>query len=374
MAPAPQRGQRDMADRNRTKNAGNITELPNRAAISEEAAAWLVRIDGGELSQTEIQQLREWADRSALHRDCLQKLAADWDAMGAMQVLAEVFPLSDSEPRQGDTVGSGRGWRARFKAGWRLPIPAVAAAAMLMVLVVWLSGLPGFWRTAEFATAVGEQASHTLVDGTVVTLNTNSRLAVDYSDERRTVTLIQGEATFDVAKNPERPFVVHAGGGMAWAVGTTVTEGQVKVFSNTRSKAPAGLEVDVGTKPRADETSSEQPEVETEALIGAGETLRYSHVIRSVTPIPDEELTRKLAWRHGSLIFKGESLEEAIAEIARYTDREIVIADPALRQLRVGGHYKTDDIDTLFAALEQGFGIHVEHADNQRIVLTSSRL
>jgi Fe2+-dicitrate sensor, membrane component len=107
-----------------------------------------------------------------------------------------------------------------------------------------------------------------------------------------------------------------------------------------------------------------------EALLIAGEVVRYSEVIESLDIVRAEDIRRKLAWQHGALIFKGESLDQAVAEISRYTDKHIIITDPFLAKLRVGGHYKTDDIEALFASLGQGLQIRVDH-QGDRILLSA---
>jgi transmembrane sensor len=109
-----------------------------------------------------------------------------------------------------------------------------------------------------------------------------------------------------------------------------------------------------------------------EALLGAGDALRYSEVIESFKTMEQEESQRILAWHEGSLVFKGETLEQAVAEISRYTDKELIISDDSLKDLRVGGHYKLDDIDALLASLGRGLGISVDFAqmDSNQIVLS----
>ena len=89
-------------------------------------------------------------------------------------------------------------------------------------------------------------------------------------------------------------------------------------------------------------------------------------MIRSLEPALPIVLEQKLAWQKGALVFKGETLEQAITEIARYTDKELIIVDPSIKNLRVGGHFKTDDIDGLLATFSQGFDIeHVQVAENK---------
>ena len=82
---------------------------------------------------------------------------------------------------------------------------------------------------------------------------------------------------------------------------------------------------------------------------------------------------RKLAWRQGQLIYTGQPLGEVLADISRYSNIKIELADPALANLPVGGAFRTDQIEAIFAALENNFGMHAEWIDPQHVRFTSGR-
>lgn len=226
----------------------------------------------------------------------------------------------------------------------------------------------------NYYTAIGEQKSFRLQDGSTISLNTNSRLKIDFTGSQRVVHIQQGEVNFQVIKNLQRPFVVYVGTGMVWAVGTvfnvrlrsgivdvTVTNGTVKVFADISStESPPVLKTD--THPS---------EKNKEVLVDAGQTVQYSKVIRIVSSVSSDEMTRKLAWQQNALIFKGEPLEQAIKEMARYTEQQFVIVDPAIKNTRIGGHFKTGDIDTLLATLKDGFNINSEQVAPNLIHLSA---
>ncbi len=359
---------------------GNVTAFPNRAAIKVEAGDWLVRMDREPLTEAELAELQQWMGQSSFHRDYLMKLAANWDAMARLQELAELFPLPESES---SVYAQSFGWAMWLRRPWGQGV-AVVCTLVLVVALGWL--VNGIMPT-DLRTTVGEQGSFTLPDGSVVNMNTDTHIEVDFSESRRAITLLKGEASFDVRKNPERPFVVYAGGGLVWAVGTAfnvrylgdsvdvlVTEGRVKVFSDTNINQRSALDL----KKAPDESKNvaagllvlAENELQ-EALVGAGQALQYAQVIKSLRPVEVDEFERKLAWQQGALIFKGESLKEAIAEIGRYTDKKLVIADPELNTLKVGGHYKTDDIKSLLVSLGEGLNIDIQYDNHNRILLTS---
>ena len=302
-------------------NSSKISEFRDRASIKEEAGAWIVKMDQGQLSPEQTAELQQWIAKSDFHRNYLHQLAHNWDSMGILQELAELFPIQPTAampatqpvmpatqpvmPAKAGTSGTHTPTvtpanptvtpatqpvmpaKAGIPNTHTQPEPVMPANPTVMPAQAgisnpqpptpktWLQNLiaqlkqPKAWAPTlatfalvailintqqlnHFETDIGQQASYQLSDGTRITLNTNSELKVDYSQDRRRIYLLRGEAHFDVAKNPQRPFVVYAGEGMVWAVGTafnvryqhgsdansqdnyidvTVTEGTIKVYT-----------------------------------------------------------------------------------------------------------------------------------------------
>ena len=371
-------------------DSNNIAAFSSKASIKEEAGAWIVKIDGGNLSASDASQLQQWLSTSDYHRDYLEKLARNWDSMAVMQELAALFPINGVQGKP--TIAE----RLREKlSNWQRPAvwSGTGLATCALVIALFLSGQP----PNHFATGIGQQASYQLEDGSTINLNTNTEVEIDFSQDRRRIHLLKGEAHFDVAKNPQRPFVVYAGEGMVWAVGTafnvryigslnsnrsdpiidvTVTEGTVKVYAQVEVAAPS-----LSTNPIDDTSSlsqqaqaSEAQAIEaqaTEALVNAGKTVQYSNHINAIAPAPDTVLEQKLAWQQGSIVFTGQTLEQALTEIARYTSKQLVIIDPAIKDIRVGGHYKTNDIDGLLATLSQGFDLNIKQTKRNTIEISA---
>ena len=356
-----------------------VSPFPNKTEIKEEAAAWVIRLDQGDLSIDESEALKEWLTRSSFHKEYLLKLTNNWDEMNVMSELAELFPLRGSEHREDSSVivDASPGWLSAIN----IPVATLAVAVLCVVLFYGVqtkkrsADLPLTASIVEdYYTAIGEQSSYRLEDGSTISMNTNSRIKVSFSDKRRTVRLLQGEANFQVVKDHERPFVVYVGTGMVWAVGTAfnvklssgavdviVTEGRVKVFADANEQeTEAVLEVREGLDDR-----------DKVIILDAGKSVRYSQIIDVVDPVSKEEMERKLAWHHGALIFKGETLEEAVEEISRYTEQRFLIIDDSIRYTRVGGHFKTNDIETLLATLSKGFNIKSEQISPNLIHLSA---
>jgi len=173
----------------------------------------------------------------------------------------------------------------------------------------------------------------------------------------RGVHLERGEAFFEVAKDPHRPFVVHAGPVSVTAVGTqfsvrrrgtdtlvVVTEGVVRVGNSAASGVSDAQAVKAGEVARIADTG----------------------VLVQNKTIPETE--EQLSWRKGMLIFHDTRLSEAIAEFNRYNTRKIVIADPALNDFRVAGSFKAASTTTFVHLLAQGFPVRVEERADELIL------
>jgi transmembrane sensor len=170
---------------------------------------------------------------------------------------------------------------------------------------------------------------------------------------------VRGEAFFDVAKDPARPFVVYANDKRVVAVGTQFA---------VRMK-PEGLQVIVAEgRVRVDKaTLIGRPESLAELVAGNVAIADSSMVRVQVQPIVEVE--QALSWRAGYIVLSRTSLDDAVAEFNRYNRRQLVINDPALAEIQVGGNFKADNIDGFVRLLEEGFQIRAdEHSD--RIVLT----
>lgn len=361
-----------MSDHQTPKNV--VTPLPDLARMREEAGAWLVKLDRG-LDQREQGDLKAWLSTSAAHRRYLHKLASTWDAMGVLETLREMFPLQyDVQPQSKGAaepaLGHSRWWYT------------LAASAALVVLVAGTlmysqfdSRLPEPRQT--LATIAGQQTNHVLPDGSHILLNTRSRVEVDFNRQARIVRVYEGEVGFDVAHEVDWPFIVYAGNGLVSAVGTAfsvrvqagivdviVTEGRVGVISN------------ITGDPRAEQLMIPEQFAgndRSRALISAGHGARFEDVIESIESLDAETLHRKQAWRQGALIFKGEPLEEVLAEVGRYTDQQLVITDPSIRRVPVGGHFRTSDINTLVALLADNFDLDIKVVNSNLIHLSSRK-
>lgn len=280
--------------------------------IDEQALDWVVRQASGPLNDELQQAFNDWYDRGPREQGAYLRAQALW------QRLDQAAMDTDLTPPMALPVAAKRGgWRPDRRLVMGGAIAACAAAAFV--------GLRAFQTpvaTLVLETGLGEISNHPLEDRSQVSLNSDSRIEVRMTPERRQVTLVKGEALFQVAKNPQRPFVVTAGSVSVRAVGTAfsvrlrgegaevlVTEGEVEVTEN-------------GTSTR----------------LRAGEAGHIAQNAVSVRSDPSE-VSRKLAWRDGRIVLANQSLAEAAEEFNRYNRTKIYIADPALSSRKLVGQY-----------------------------------
>lgn len=326
-------------------------ERDNRDTASI-AAAWVARLDRGGLSPDELIALREWAIAHPSHLRELERAARIWESLDPLAALRHIVA---------------RPARARRKRA----VPYAVAASIVAVAIAISIGLLHGTRAgieapeynASFVTRIGEMHVIEPGEGSRISLNTDSRLAVEFDSAVRAVRLDRGEAYFDVDADDNRPFVVETDFGDVVVTGTAFL---VRVEE-------AGLEVAVREgRVQLQNASADPGEGRTPvAMLSAGEVASVeSDGSRRIEPIESERLVRKLGWRDGMLMFNGESLEEVVREVGRYTPIEINIEDQTLRTRRIGGYFRAGEIDDLLATLESDFGIRVERIGDSEVNLS----
>jgi len=347
----------------------NIREFPSAEDRRlQEAGDWIAAIERG-LTKEEESELDSWLSRSTANYQLFMELAQLWDNMEALSRLSDLFP--ESQPAR------------RYPSNRVLSVSAVAASVVVGIFLFAALQMQdiAIWKftpvtdSHSYDTAVGEYATHQLSDGSTITLNTNSRVRVNYTASERLLMLDRGEVHVKVAHDSDRPLSVAVGNKVVRAVGT---EFNVEI---TEDKSIELVVTDgvvmVGVLDASDEQiSSATPQIlsQPSTIVGAGERVLISangQNTDSITPesIERDEIAVKLSWREGNLIFRGESLEEAVYEVGRYTAVEFVFLDEGTREVRVAGLFKAGDVEGLLAALRNHFNIAYERQGEHRILL-----
>ena len=348
----------------------NILNFPDRSRTREEAGYWLVRLDSGSMPEDESKEFHKWLDQSSEHRKALIELAELWDDMDILSELSDLFPLSQASPAR-------HRFLRRPPAAYVLSLCVAVILTVAAVLVQRPGFLPAFQtspKSVVYHTAVGELKSVSLADGSVIKLNTDTVISVALSSRKRDVRMLRGEAHFKVAHDPSRPFLVHAGESLVRAVGTAFSV-RLKGADVEVMVTYGIVEIDAITG--NDEDSASNNGGDRGKYLGtvkAGQTAEYGkHSLHSIKSVAPDEISRKLSWEHGTLVFNGETLEQVVREISRYTDTRIIISDPAIRNIRIGGYFKTGEVDTLLTVLKNNFSIRADRVGNNLIYLTEDR-
>ncbi|MGV3479315.1 MAG: FecR family protein [Sphingobium sp.] len=287
--------------------------------IDAVAADWAARIDRGALSPADEGALDAWIAGDARRLGAFMRMRAVALQSNSAKALGPDFDpeaFAQAEPSAATPI-------TRRRMFW-LGGSAVAASALGAV------GLGLMMRDTVYETRLGEMRVVTLEDGSAVTLNTASRIRVAFADARRTVTLEEGEALFDVAKDPARPFIVEAGGTSVRAVGTS--------FSVKRlNDAPVEVLVREGIVEVA------QPATHRPVRMTANMRIVTSHAVAQPVAIAQTEVDRETAWRSGRIAFEGEPLAQAAAAFGRYSDTRIIIEDPGIGREEITGLFASND-------------------------------
>jgi len=322
--------------------------------IESKAAEWLIRRDATPTEDN--RELTAWLSADPRHRAAYLRLAAAWERTVALKRLAPEGRAIDADLLAPKPTSRFPPW-----------IPWALAAGLAAVI---LAG--GWWFTENrgietYRTEVGGLSRVVLADGSTVTLNTDTELKVRLLPRLREITLLNGEAQFAVAHDPNRPFEVFAAGRRVRAVGTAfdvrlspdegvlviVTEGRVAVGNAADSGSGAGELAPAAT-----------------VSAGASAVARAGNVtVRHVTPA---EASRQLAWEAGQLSFQGETLKQAVAEFNRYNHRKLQIDDPTIEDFEIGGNFQALDEESFVAALSHSFGITAKASVDGAIVLQGS--
>lgn len=352
--------------------------MESREHAEAAAAAWIARRERDDWSAVDEMELDAWIKAAADNRVAWLRLNTAWQqtsrlkslvsnaAAGAVPAHHELhLPFFDSgkERNRSETPGFLAKLRDGMSVG-RVGFVRALAASVLIALAVattWYV-LP---RGPHYRTAIGELQAVPLADGSRVTLNTNTQIRVDVTQTARRIDLEQGEAYFEVAKDPSRPFIVAAGDKQVIAVGTRfsvrrekdeirvlVTEGRVRVEQDARGAGESEIRADGGA-----------------AVLAAGSIARARDDGVLVLEKSVGEVEQLLSWRVGRLTFDQTALADAVAEFNRYNARKIVIQDASVAAIRVGGNFRASNVEAFIRLIASDFPIVVTQREDE-IVLT----
>ena len=359
----------------------------NNARIEQDellrtAAEWSVELSSAEISPRRIAQWQQWLAASEAHRDAFDRIQStlrtidrsvgeniSWPTQSEMasdgydgSLPVVVWRVRSSRVAAGRAsrgpawVGALRTHRRRFVVGLAASFVAALAIPIALQFIRSTQMEP---KVTIVETRAGENREVPLADGSTVNVGARSVLWVTLSRDARNVTLDRGEAFFRVAKDPARPFTVKIGDTTVAAVGTAfnvrragervvvaVADGIVKVDGAAQGAAPSRAHLGVGEQLSINTTDGSS----NMQVVDAGGIA---------------------IWRDGLLQYRDEPLPSVIADVARYAGYDIVIADPAVAELRVTGTVFANDVESWLLSLEAALPVHAVRGANGSVRLES---
>jgi transmembrane sensor len=349
-----------------------------------QATEWFFRLRSEQASVEDLTRFQCWLEEHGDNAGSYRNVSASWSAVAQHASAPEIMAERRDALENAQRAARGR-WRADRPRGLRLAI-ATGFAGMAVAAIV------GLWSQSStdlYSTGVGERRTLTLIDGSIVTLDAKSRIRVDYRPKERLLSLEQGQARFDVAKDPTRPFRVRAGKETVVAIGTqfnvelvsgnvlvTMIEGHVAVTGVARglqdvSSASGNFFTNSKKNPelsawqRALSAASEPSVIE----LRAGEGLRVGRDGRA-TLEPKIDVARATAWQSGKLFFDHEPLASAAERVSRYSRLKIEV-DPSVANVSVSGVFNTGDAHAFVEAIAAYFPVEISRIGSSEVLVTS---
>ncbi|MDM3869938.1 FecR domain-containing protein [Porticoccus sp. W117] len=321
--------------------------------IEGEAAEWVLVLNEGSLADDTLAEWRNWIDASPHHRDTYEKMSNLWS-------MADNLPAEASSHQQvpDDLLSDVQNNVVPLPKRNTHWIWQSAAAAAVLVLSIFLllpvkKEIPVLALTGLSAlqTAHSEHTNYKLPDGSQVNLGANTKIQFAYDDQSRRITLVRGEAMFDVAKDPERPFIVSAGAGQYQALGT--------VFNVELLKNRSTLIVTEGIVQAGLNSSDQNYDGSNYPRLVAGESVSVSRE-GAIGDVKQVDLNVALTWQQGQLIFVDQPLSEVFERVNRYRQKSVVVSEE-LKAMRYTGSVRSDSIDDLLNILPEVFNVKVVH-------------
>jgi transmembrane sensor len=310
----------------------------NAASIEKRASLWVQKKHFSDWTQADEALLQEWLAQASAHRIAYIRLDAALLRTRRLAALRAPGRAQALQPRTRSSVNR--------------------AAAVLLVLGLLGGGFalyrPNNTVEATYSTPKGGRQTIALADGSRIELNTDTTLRVALDKSSRKVWLEKGEAYFQVRHNAERPFTVYAGERRVIDLGTKFLlrreHGRLDV---ALMEGRIELEAKAGHK---------------RTLLRPGDSAVVTANAVSVTRKNTKDLISKLGWRRGVVTFDRTTLADAVAELNRYNNRKLVVDDPHVARMTIGGTFDVNNIDTFIDIAREDFGLHVSNRGGETII------
>ncbi len=310
--------------------------------VDRQAASWLQRQQFWNWTTEDQAEFTSWLNQSTTHRIAYVRVSDAWNRTHRLTILR-----APMHAREADRTGLRH---------WSIFNKAVAALILIVALGATAMIYLGARHEVVVATAVGGHRLVSLRDGSTVELSTDTVVRISQTNDARTVKLDRGEAYFQVKHDAARPFTVTAGDHQLTDLGTkfvvrrdadrldvSVMEG--RILFDTRQGAHRQV-----------------------ALLSAGDELVATK--QSITRLNQspQQLSDRLAWRRGDLVFKNTPLMDAVAEFNRYHGKKLVVLDSKAGRLTIGGTFQTNNILAFTEVAQDVLGLHVVNRGDEIVL------
>jgi transmembrane sensor len=311
----------------------------NAAAIEEQASLWAQKKHFSNWTQADETLLDKWLSEALAHRIAYIRLDA---ALMRTRRLAAL--------------------RAPGKEHAVQPVARslVTRIAAVFIVLGLLGGggfvlyRPNTTTEATYSTPKGGRQTIALADGSRIELNTDTTLRIALDKNTRKAWLEKGEAYFQVRHNANRPFTVYAGNQRVIDLGTKFL----------LRRGPGRLDVAL---------LEGRIQLETKAghhptVLSPGDSAIVMADSVSVTRKDAKDLIAKLGWRRGVVTFDRTTLADAVAELNRYNNRKLVVSDPRVARITIGGTFDVNNVDTFIDIAREDFGLHVSNRGDETVI------
>lgn len=320
----------------------SMDRTPDR--IAEQAAEYFARRTSGARREPR-DGLRDWLRADPRHAQAYGETQGLWEQLGELRDDEDMQALRQARLAE----------LRRERPSRRRGAPLLATAAMLVLLLGggYFAHLRYFGAEppVPYATALGEQRTERLQDGSQLVLNTDTAVQAAYTRRRREIELLRGEAQFEVAHDAGRPFVVKAGEGSVTALGTRF---------QMRREAEATLVTLL-------EGSVEVAFGQQRHVLRPDEQARLSPADGLVVAAIDPEAVS--GWLDGWLRFRATPLEQVIAEANRYSPRKLRLGSPELAGVEMNGTFRTGESEAIAAAAAMILPVRVDDSGEDIVLL-----
>lgn len=332
--------------------------------IDQEAAEWFIKRDRG-LSPAEAKTFQEWLNRDARHGARLRHHEETWTRFSPIQEHGEEAAYERQPVSVDFTGGSNSPW-----FGWR-GLWSLAAVVAISLLGWAVFSIINSRNAVEYESRFVARAyeNRILSDGSILELNENTRIKVHFTNSVRNVWLHAGEAYFHVAKDSERPFIVHAGSTSVRAVGTAfnvryspelvqvvVTEGRINLSQNS---------AETRQQKKASHFSREMDPGQVSTM-----RLNVPDYQPTVETLTYEEMSELLAWKPATLEFRSTPLGDVVNAFNKRNKIQITLADEELETMPIEATFRSDNVLAFTRLLELTFELRAERRSADEIILS----